>query len=218
MKRAVFAVLMAVVLPIVTVACGVSASIEDKAINAFKKTFDDYKVGVFSNEEMDQIVKSFDELGLSAEANKNLVDTFKNIFSKIKYDVKSCQADPEQESVYVISANITTVDGVVVFMSNSVIDAMIDKMIELATGGETDETILFKAGMDTFCKETLNASKTAIANKTSSIELRFEYDSKANVFTPQIDDETAYLLCGLGADFDEAFQNKIDERMGEKLS
>jgi hypothetical protein len=85
MKKIILSILLAVMLPIVTIVAGCSTSIENRAIDSFKKTFDNYKAGIYDEEEMAEIFEVFEELGLTPEANQNLTQTFKNLFGKISY-------------------------------------------------------------------------------------------------------------------------------------
>jgi len=183
------------------------------AADSVKQTIDKYKAGEFDQSDFDAITQSLEESGLPQKENQNVVDIFKNMLAQVSYTINSSKADKNNPNLFIVNADVKSVDGNALFTSGASIDALINATFEAARSGQMDQTALTNAGMEAWIKQILTASKTVTATKSTNVDFKVAYDTSAKKFTA-VDDGTAWeSLLGIDGDtFSTLLLQKIQQK------
>jgi hypothetical protein len=196
---------------------GCNMLIEARVTKSFEETMKQFQTGSMPQKELDDLLKVFEEEGLTDEGQKDFADAILNMLKKITYTVKSCEIDENNKGTYFVYVDLKTVDGKEIFMSDSFVDELVDFMLEKVLSGEIDdEEQLEKELQNYWAKRILEKSKTADATKNMSAKITVKYDpeKKAYHFAGRPGETTAFF--GFEESDVASFQEKLDKAVENK--
>lgn len=215
MKKAIVVVLIAVLAILVLSLAGCGPAKEKLASESLKLTLNNYIAGDFSDDDIAAMTQGFSAMGLSDQATQDLVDTVKNLLSKLTFNIVSSTADANDPNLFVVNTDIVTVDGAAIFTDDAAIEASVRASTEESLTG-ADEATATTAGLDALFSGILEKSKTAEATVNANMDFKMTYDSSTNTFTFVEDEGEWSKLLGMNnMDFESVYQQKSEQKLAD---
>lgn len=187
---------------------GLGSSVEKQAKKLVSANLNRHQTSGVQGSGMQSLIVLLGQAGFSDSDQEKVVESFDTMMKKMTYSINSCAVDPNDENIYIVNAELKTVDGEAIFIDNVSWDEIVGTLIEDYKRGDHTEEDLQQKVVEQWGDYILEKSNAAEATKTSTVDFEVQYDKETKSFYGEV----AYnQLLGLSEDFEQRFAAKIGE-------